>query len=247
MRGREERQPPDAAVGAEEVLHEGVRGVGEQFGGRRELGEMAAGAHHGDHGAELDGLVDVVGDEDDRLAQLRLDPQEFVLQALADDRVDGRERLVHQQHRRVRGERPRHADALLLSAGQLVGVALGEGGVEPDPLHQLPGPRPRLVLPPAEHAGHGGDVVDDRAVLEESGVLDDVTHGPAQRVDRLLHDVDTVEGDGPLARLHHPVDHAQGRRLPAARGADEDGDRAVGYLQGEPVDRHRAVRVPLGD
>jgi hypothetical protein len=84
-------------------------------------------------------------------------------------------------------------------------------------------------------------------VLEESGVLDDVTHGTTQDVDRLPAAVDAVDEDGALARLDHPVDHAQGCRLAASRGADEDGDRAVGYLEREAVDRHRSVRVPLGD
>ena len=37
--GGEERQPPDAPVGAEEVLDERVGGVGQQLGGRRELRE----------------------------------------------------------------------------------------------------------------------------------------------------------------------------------------------------------------
>src|SRR5690606_11245364 len=89
--GGQEGQPADAAVGAEEVLHEGVRGRGQQVGGRRVLGEPAALPEDGDHGAQLDGLVDVVGDEDDRLAQFVLDPQEFVLQSLADHGVDGGE------------------------------------------------------------------------------------------------------------------------------------------------------------
>ena len=101
-------------------------------------------AEHGDLVAELDGLVDVVGDEHDGLAELALQPQELVLELLADDRVDGGERLVHQHHRRVGGERPRDADALLLAAGELGRVAVGECRVEADPLEQLrrPGPGP---------------------------------------------------------------------------------------------------------
>ncbi len=164
---------------------------------------------------------------------------------LADDGVDGGERLVHQQHRRIGGEGAGHADALLLPAGELVRVPLGQRGVESDPLHQLGGPGAGLLLGPAEQPGHGGDVVDDGAVLEETGVLDDVTHRPAQGADRLPADVLAVEEDGPLGGLHHPVDHPQGRRLAAAGGPDEDGDRAVRYLQRQPVDRDRAVRVPL--
>ncbi len=208
---------------------------------------MTAGTHHGDHRAEPDRLVDVVRDEDDGLAQLLLDAQQFLLEALAHDRVDGGERLVHQQHRRVRGERAGDADALLLTAGELVRVTARERGVQADPRHQLPGPAARPVLAPAQQPGHGRDVVDDRAVLEEARVLDDVTHAPAQRVDRLLLDVDAVDQDGALAGLDHPVDHPQGRRLAAAGRPDENRDGAVRDLERQPVDRHRAVRVPLGD
>ena len=97
----------------------------------------AALAEDRDPVAERDRLVDVVGDEHDRLAQLALQPQELVLQRAAHDRVDGAERLVHQQHGRVGGERPGDADALLLAAGELARVAVGHRRVEADELEQL--------------------------------------------------------------------------------------------------------------
>ena len=56
------------------------------------------------------------------LRSSRLQPQELVLQPLAGDRVGGAERLVHQHHRRVGGERAGDADPLLLAAGQLARV-----------------------------------------------------------------------------------------------------------------------------
>ena len=126
-----------AAVAADEVGDEVVDRVGQQVGGGGELGERAADPQHGDLVAELDRLVDVVGDEEDGLAELLLQPQELVLQLLAHDRVDRAERLVHQHHRRVGGQRAGHADALLLAAGELGGVAAGEAGRQADPLEQL--------------------------------------------------------------------------------------------------------------
>ena len=51
----------------------------------------------------------------------RLEAEELVLQPRRVHRVDGAERLVHQQHRRVGAQRPGHADALALPAGQLRG------------------------------------------------------------------------------------------------------------------------------
>ena len=148
--------------------------------GRRALDEVAAGAEDGYAVAEPYGLVDVVRDEDDGLVQLPLEAQEFVLELGADHGVDRAERLVHEQHRRVRGERAGHADALLLAAGELVRVALAGVGGEADRLQELGRPRPRLPAAPAEQQRHGGDVVEDRAVREEPGLLDDVADGAAQ-------------------------------------------------------------------
>ena len=59
-----------------------------------------------------------------RLAHARLDAAELLLQLAARDRIERAERFVHQQHRRIGGQRPRDADALPLSAGQLVGPAV---------------------------------------------------------------------------------------------------------------------------
>ena len=114
-----QREPLERAVGADEVLHERRRRVHQQLGRRGVLGEDPALLEDRDPVAHLDRLVDVVGDEDDRLAQLGLEAQELVLQPLAVDRVDRAERLVHQHQRRVGRERAGDADALALAAGQL--------------------------------------------------------------------------------------------------------------------------------
>ena len=94
--------------------------------GRVVLREHAALAQDRDAIAHLDRLVDVVGDEHDRLLHFLLQAQELVLQAGAVDRVDRAERLVHQHQRRVGRERARHADALALAARQLRRVAAAE-------------------------------------------------------------------------------------------------------------------------
>ena len=69
--------------------------------------------------------------------------QELALEARPHDRVDGAERLVHEQHRRVGGKRPRHADALPLPARELARVARQElGRIEADEAQQLLDARP---------------------------------------------------------------------------------------------------------
>ena len=175
--------------------------------------------------AQLDRLVDVVGDEDDRLAQCRLEPQELVLESLADDRVDRPERLVHEQDRRVRGERPGDADALLLAAGELGRVATGvRRRVEPDELQQLPGALAPARRRPAQQPGDRRHVLGDRLVREETDLLDHVADPAAQLGEVAGGDVLAVDEDPAGRRLDEPVDHLQRRRLAAAGRADEDAD-----------------------
>ena len=57
-------------------------------------------------------------------ALLLPDAGQLLLQGHARLRIDAGERLVHQQHVGLVGERPHHADALLHAARQLVGIAV---------------------------------------------------------------------------------------------------------------------------
>src|SRR5207237_10245589 len=69
--------------------------------------------HHRDVAREEDRLGDAVRDEDDRRAGLLPDPQQLEVQALAGHLVEGAERLVHEQDRRLARERARDRDPLL--------------------------------------------------------------------------------------------------------------------------------------
>ena len=90
----------------------------------------------------------------DGLAHLALQPEELALQPLAHDRVDGAERLVHQQHRRVGRQRAGDADPLALAAGELVRVALGVARrVETDQVEQLVDPGVDAACGPSRAAG----------------------------------------------------------------------------------------------
>ena len=59
------------------------------------------------------------------LAYALLQRAQFVLQLAADQRIERRERLVHEQDFRVGRERARQTDALLHAAGELVTVTIG--------------------------------------------------------------------------------------------------------------------------
>ena len=241
-------QPAQAAGGADEVLDELVGGMGEQLGGRAELRQPPAGGEDRHPVAHLDRLVDVVGDEDDGLAELALEPQELLLEPDADHRVDRAERLVHQQHRRVGRERPGHADALALTAGELVGIAVAVGRrVEADEVHQLAGAllggRRRLAV----EQRHRHHVAQDLLVGEQPDLLDDVADAAAQldRVDG--GDVLAVDEDAPGGRLDQPVDHLQRRRLAAARRSHQHHELAARDVEVELVDGDGAVVVGLAD
>ena len=212
---------------------------------RVQLGDLPVRVEHRDLVPDLDRFLDVVGDQDHGLVQLGLQPDQLVLQGVADDRVDRAERLVHQQHRRVRGQRPGHPDALLLAAGELVRIAAGHVRVQADQVHQLAGPVPGLGLVPAFEQRDGGDVVLDRAVREQAGLLNDVADAPPQpgRLDG--GDVGAVQHDPALGRVDQPVDHPQAGGLAATARTDQDHGLAVGDLQVQRVDRYCSARITL--
>ena len=183
-------------------------------------------AHHHDLVAERDGLVDAVGDEHDRLAGVGPDPQQLLLQHRLGQLVERRERLVHEQHLGVVGERAGERHALLHAARQLMRVGVGElaepGLVEPLADHVAPFARGHLAHAQAVRRvvadGHPGE---DRLPLEDHRV-----GGPVARPALQLGDA--------RRRLLEPGEHAQQRALAAPARADDD-EEAAG------LDRHRKV------
>jgi len=89
-----------------------------------------------------------VRDEDERQAELRDQPVEQVQHLGAHRHVERADRLVRDQHRRPRRERPGDGDALTLSAGELVRVAVARVGGQADRLEQLRDPRPVVARDP---------------------------------------------------------------------------------------------------
>ena len=77
-----------------------------------------------------------------------------VLEVAARLRVDRRERLVHQQDRRLVGERARDRDALLHAAGELPRVVVDEPR-QPDRLERLLD-EPRALAPWRASCGAAG-------------------------------------------------------------------------------------------
>ena len=185
-------------------------------------------------------LVDIVRDEDHRLAHRPLDADEFLLQALARDPVDCTERFIHQQDGRIRGQRARETDPLPLPAGKLVRVTVAIlGGRQADKLEQLLGPVVDPLLVPPPQPRHGADVFADGHVREETGLLDDVTHLQAQGRGIFAASVDAIDQDASVVRVYQPVDHAERGRLAASRGSDQDACLAVWDVEREAEHRVR--------
>ena len=243
---RPQRERLERPVAADEVRHELVHRMLEDLHRRVVLREPAALAQDRDAVADLDRLVDVVRDEDHRLAQLLLQAEELVLQPSAHDRVDRAERLVHQHQRRVGGERTRKADALALTAGELRGEALRVGRIEADEVEQLGGARLDPRARPAEQPRNRADVPLDRHVREEPDLLDDVADRAAQLGQVVVADRPAVDADVAARELDQPVDELERRRLAAARRPDEDADVSRRHGEREMVDRRALpARVDL--
>ncbi|EKB43274.1 hypothetical protein B857_03968 [Solibacillus isronensis B3W22] len=77
---------------------------------------------------QIDGLVDIVGDEQDGHAEFAPNGADQVLQVRAGLCVHGRKRFVHQQHLGLIGHGAGDGHALLHAAGKLPGVGLRNVG-----------------------------------------------------------------------------------------------------------------------
>ena len=136
--------------------------VGHRHRRQQRLGVRVrrAGRRCSSAGADLDDLAEVhhrhpvgdvahhrqvVGDEHVGQAELVLQILEQVDDAGLDRHVERRHRLVEHEQLGLERERPGDADALALTAGELVRVAAGVLGLEADELQQLARPAPAAV------------------------------------------------------------------------------------------------------
>ena len=232
---------PQAVDRPHEAHHEGVGGPLVEVGGAPGLLHPALVDHH-DLLGQLHRLLLVVGDEDRGHVHLVVQAAQPVAQLAAHARVQRAERLVQQQHPRLHGQRPGQRHPLALSPAELGGIAVGQAG-QVDQLEQLRHPGPDLVARALAHPQAEGHVVAHRHVAEGRVVLEHQPHPPPLGRDA----VHRAAGDADLAGvgLLQPGDHPQQRRLPAAAGAQQRGQRAVGHRQRHLVER-RELPEALG-
>ena len=84
-----------------------------------------SGGHEDDDVRQLQRLAHVVADEDDGLVQLLLQVLHLILQGLASRGIESGEGLIHQHDGGEAARARKHADALLLAAGELGRILVG--------------------------------------------------------------------------------------------------------------------------
>ena len=219
----------EAGVG---VMEQGFRGAGLFY---------SAILHYQDPVAELHGFVLVVGDADGGGAALAEDGADFGAELFPEAGVEAGEGFVHQDEGGFGGEGAGEGDALLLAAGELVGVAGFVSG-EADHSQGCGGEFAAAVFGDAE-----SDIAGDGEVGEQGAFLED--HSDAAFFGALVDAgaVHGAAGDADFAGVGgvKAGDEAEGGGFAAAAGAEEaedfarleaevdagdGGDRAEGFV-----------------
>src|SRR2546425_5004290 len=208
--------------------------------GERLLDLPGAGGEDDDPVREIDGLADLMRDEQDGLLRPEPDVQQLFLHDLAGLGVQGGEGLVHQEDLRVHDERAREIHALLHAARELVGIVLLEA-VEPDHLDEVLCPLAGLARAHAATLQAVDDIADHGSPGQERGVLEDdraVGAGPAHHL--------AVDGDSGGRGPEQAVHDVEERALAAARRPDDGDEFTVHHLEAHVVQRQQgAARARL--
>ena len=213
------------------------------LGGRADLLDAAL-VEHRDAVAHRERLALVVGDEDERDADVALDLLQLDLHLLAELEVERTERLVEEQHPRSVHERPRERDPLALSTRELVRLPVSEAARAA----RWRAPRRHGPAAPAFgtrlHSEPVLDVLRDGHVREQRVVLEHRVDVPVER--RSIGDVGAVEhGCAPCGRSLEAGDHAQHRGLAGARRPEQREELARADVERDVVDGDDCAE-PLG-
>ena len=176
-----------------------------------QLLDLAA-VHHRDPVRKRERLGLVVRHVDERDAGVLLHVDELDLHLLAELGIERRERLVEQQHRRLRHQRAGDRHALLLPAGELVRIAPAEAG-EAHVLQRFGDLSGNVSVAGLRHLQRERDVALDGHVREERVALEHRAHRP--RLRRPADEVLAVQHDAPAVGKVEPGNHPQERRLAA--------------------------------
>src|SRR5215831_19226106 len=210
----------------EQHLSVGMLGVEVERLARADLHDLPE-VHHGDAVRHVQDDVEVVRDEEIGEAEASAQIHEEIQHLRLDRHVEGGHGLVSHDEARLEGQGRRDADALALAARQLVGIALGEGGMEPDHLQQLAdqATAARRVVLAVDLERLRDDAAHAHPRIERAeGILEDDLHALPrfpQLVGSEPHEVPSLEADMARAGLDETQDQSTCRRLATARLAHE--------------------------
>ncbi len=195
--------------------------------------------------AQRDSLADIVSDEENRLAGRRPNRLKLKLKAVAGQGIECAEGFVHQQHRRVKGERTGEGGALAHAARELVDETVLEAGQVYE-INEVAG---------GTGTGSGGesglpqaklDITLDIEPREERGLLKKQHPVGAGATNGAR-----ISENGPGARGFEASDEAEQRRLAATAGAKQTDKLTGAHLKGERGERldasptgHKVLRDP---
>src|SRR3954470_13188524 len=196
--------------------------------------------HQRDAGPEDGRFADVVGDEDDGLSRVLPDARELAEEDVAGLRVEGAERLVHEEDFGVASERAGERDPLAHAPGQLVHPGMGKVR-EAHEAEQLLDALGDAVLRPPRLLERIGDVPCHVPPGEEGVVLEEDRPIRTRPPDRLA-----AEEQLALIGLVETGEEVQERRLPAAARTTQAKKLAGFDVERDPGESEEAARERSG-
>jgi hypothetical protein len=190
---------------------------------RRGAGDNAACFEQDDAGSKQQGFAQIMGDENDGLAEAPGEAAELPLKLGAGDGIERTEGLIHQQDWWIRGESAGYADTLALPAGKFAWAAVGKfRGIQSDKTKELSDSNSSAAAVPFFQGGNEGNILRNGEMGEETGVLYDVTDASTKTDGVPIGGGAALDQDSPLGGHQHPVDQFEEGGLAAAAAPEED-------------------------
>ena len=221
------------------------------------LGHPAGPAgEHDDAVAEASRLPDVVGDEEHVELRLPPDPLQLVVHQVAGHGVEGAERLVHEQHVGLLGQRPGQGHPLAHATGQLVGLLVDEAARGAPARAARP---PGVLRSAARHAAQPqgqldvlahGQPREERGLLEHQGGLP-LRHGlrrpsgwsrPATRLSRVV----LPQPEAPTRQTNSPALDLEGDAVESEHAVVPAPEPLADCVQGHPRRPRPPVLLAVG-
>ena len=237
------RQDPRAVNVRDKVRYIVVGGRRQDLRSGTYLDDRAL-AH--DHNALPDAhrFIEIVGDKYDRSAELSIQRNEQILHFAPSDRIERRERLVHEHNLGIGGEGTGESHSLLHAPGKLCRV----GVLPATQAHLLQRPVRAFTLllcASSPHMQPVGDVFTDRAVRENREVLEDHAEPLIADLPQLTPaecvNVSPIQFDRPSRRLNQAIQKPYDGRLAGARQPHDDEQFTAEDFEADPANRDRAL------